>query len=68
MENKRVKQMICDVLNKKYKQERPCGFFFHRGELKIAYIGGYPPDGFYEDCEKCNHGTISLTANQLKGK
>lgn len=60
--------MICDCLDIKYEQKRPFGFFFDRKGLQVAFIGGYGPDCFYDECEPYKIGKISLTANQLKGK
>jgi len=67
MENKRVKKMICDHLDVKYNQSKTYGFFFNDQALQVSGIGGYAPDDFYEYYEDWEQGTVSLTANQLKG-
>lgn len=61
MKNKRVKQMICGVMNKKHGMD----FWFDDGQLMYYE----PPCWTFEGDEYAwlYADTVSLTANQLKG-
>jgi hypothetical protein len=62
--NKKVKQMICDVINNK------CSGFKFRVEWDLDYTSKigiiYQPNDGFCDYEYCQ-GVVSITANQLKG-
>ncbi|AUR84023.1 hypothetical protein NVP1047O_09 [Vibrio phage 1.047.O._10N.286.55.F2] len=68
MKNKRVKQMICDIWDEKQECKFPFGHYFELTEgLYVCFINGWGPDNYYEDAEKLRLGTVSLTADQLRG-
>ncbi len=69
MKNKKVKQMICDVLDIKHEFKWPFGHYFESKEgLCVCFIAGSPPDNYYEDAEKVRHySPVSLSADQLRG-
>lgn len=61
MNNKKAKQMICDLLNKKHECYVPYfGFYFQSDGLYMAFHAGSGPDNYYDDCEKFEGGTVSI--------
>ena len=69
MENKQVKQMICQVADNKDESVRhPYGHFFHKDGFAVSFFSGWGSDNYYDDYELIGCGEVSLTANQLKGK
>ena len=68
MKNKQVKQMICDVLNKKHglTYSSYIEFDFERTISPVDYsVTRY---GLHMNCNPFTCGDVSLTADQLKGK
>ena len=66
MRNKKVKQMICDVLNEKHNLTYYAfmGFEFERTISPVDYsVTDY---GLHKDCRPFACGTVSLTAQQLR--
>ena len=67
MRNKRVKQMICDVLNKKYGLTY-CSYIGFEFEETISPVDySVTKYGLHMNCNLFTCGTASLTADQLRG-
>ncbi len=69
MKNKQVKQMIVGIRDEKDSQFLPYfGHYFQRDGLYECFPNGSGPDNYYDDLMKIEHGVVSLTSYQLKGK
>jgi hypothetical protein len=68
MDNKKVKQMICDIADSKDECViYPFGHFFHKDGFAVSFFSGWGSDNYFDDYELIGYGEVSLTASQLKG-
>ncbi len=69
MKNKKARDFVLRQLEENQRKDRAiiC-FYWDTSKLSVEFYNGWGPDDYYTDCAPFKQGTVSLTANQLRGK
>ena len=69
MKNKKARDFVLTQLEGNQRKDRNiiC-FYWDVSKLSVEFYNGWGPDNYDIDCAPFKQGTVSLTANQLRGK